>query len=216
MHPQHNDFTTIDTAGIKAIIVDIEGTTTDINFVHQTLFPYARERIASFVTEHQQRPDVAEQLALVTAEIGNNELSDCITALENWIDNDRKFGPLKALQGLIWQAGYENQDYHGHIYGDVVVALTDWKQAGIKLYVYSSGSVLAQKLLFAHTSFGDLTPVFSGYFDTAIGHKREAGAYANILQSIKLEGPEVLFLSDITEELDAAEENFINTGHLLR
>lgn len=216
MHPQHQTFASIDTSQVKAIIADIEGTTTDINFVHQTLFPYARQRMREYVLANAEQTAVAEQLALVKAEISSDSVEDCITALEAWIDNDRKFGPLKALQGLIWQEGYENRDYYGHLYGDVVVALTDWKQAGIKLYVYSSGSVLAQKLLFSNTEFGDLTPVFSGYFDTSVGHKREPQSYTNILKHIGLRGGDALFLSDITEELDAANASGMQVAHLVR
>lgn len=136
--------------------------------------------------------------------------------LEKWIDEDRKATPLKTLQGMIWRQGYESGELKGHVYADAKEVLRSWHDRGLRLYVYSSGSVEAQKLIFSHSVFGDLTPLFSGYFDTRVGAKREAQAYKTILREIALSGPDVLFLSDVGEELDAARAAGMKTCQLLR
>ena len=166
---------------IRAILTDIEGTTTSISFVVDVLFPYAYERMADFVAAHGDEPEVKAQLDAVRAETGE-ELSDAevVATLRRWIDEDRKATPLKNLQGMLWEAGYHNGDFTGHVYTDAVTKLREWHKAGLKLYVYSSGSVKAQQLIFGFSDAGDLTPLFSGYFDTRIGHKREADAYRAI------------------------------------
>lgn len=143
----------------------------------------------------------------VAAEIGAAGPDACITeVLQGWIDEDRKHTALKALQGMIWKAGYENADFHAHVYPDAVERLRAWQAQGLPLYVYSSGSVGAQKLFFAHSEAGDLLPLFSGHFDTEIGGKREAASYTRIAESLGLPPAEILFLSDVVEELDAARE----------
>jgi enolase-phosphatase E1 len=202
---------------IKAIITDIEGTTSSIDFVHQSLFPYAKARIRAFVTAHASEPAVARELAEV-ARLEGRELSpaEAGAVLERWIDEDRKITPLKALQGLIWAEGYAAGQLTGHVYADTPVYLRRWHDAGLRLYVYSSGSESAQKLIFGHSDAGDLTPLFSGYFDTRIGGKREAASYAAILDQIGLAAEQVLFLSDVGEELDAARAVGMKTCQLLR
>lgn len=202
---------------ITAILTDIEGTTSSISFVHEVLFPYARARMAEYVTAHADDPEVREQLASVAQELGS-EVSDdeAVAALLEWMDQDRKITPLKALQGMIWESGYSLGDFTGHVYPDAYARLLDWQALGIRLYVYSSGSVAAQKLLFGHTEFGDLTPFFSGYFDTRIGAKREAVSYQRIAQEIGLPAEQILFLSDIEQELDAARLAGMPTCHLVR
>jgi len=202
---------------IRAVLTDIEGTTTDIAFVHKILFPYARAHIADFVRAHAGDPFVREQLAVVSHEAGRALNDDeAIAQLIRWIDEDRKITPLKALQGVIWEQGYHNGDFTGHVYPEVPGSLRRWQAEGKKLYVYSSGSVQAQKLIFGYTPFGDLTPLFSGYFDTRIGGKREAGSYQRIAQEIGLPAGEILFLSDIVEELDAASAAGMQTIWLVR
>jgi enolase-phosphatase E1 len=136
--------------------------------------------------------------------------------LEKWTDEDRKATPLKALQGMIWKQGYEAGELQGHVYADSPEYLRRWHDRGLKLYVYSSGSVEAQKLIFAHTAYGDLTPLFSGYFDTRVGAKREAQSYKAILRETGLSGADLLFLSDVGEELDAARAAGLKTCQLLR
>jgi enolase-phosphatase E1 len=202
---------------IKAILTDIEGTTSSLSFVKDVLFPYSRARMAEFVRAHAAEPPVAAQLAEVRRVAGAALDDDGVAArLVQWIDEDRKITPLKALQGMIWERGYRDGALEGHVYEDAVRNLRKWKAAGLRLYIFSSGSVLAQKLLFGHTAFGDLTPLFSGYFDTAIGNKREAGAYTAIAHEIGHAPQQILFLSDIREELDAARAAGMATCWLVR
>lgn len=202
---------------IRAIVTDIEGTTSSISFVHKVLFPYARERIGEFVRSNAGDPQVVPHLNDVRQEAGESlDLDGIVNQLTRWIDEDRKATPLKALQGMIWEQGYRNGDFTGHIFADAADRLRSWYDQGIRLYVFSSGSVKAQQLLFGHSDAGDLTPLFSGYFDTRIGNKREPGAYREIIRSIGLPGSEILFLSDIVEELDAAQQAGMQTTMLVR
>src|SRR3989344_7699225 len=201
----------------KVIVTDIEGTTSSLSFVKDVLFPYSQKHVAEFVRRHAQDPAVRRELDEVRRLSGKNlSEADVIEQLIRWIDEDKKITPLKALQGMIWEDGYKKSDFKGHMYEDAVRHLRKWKDAGIRLYVYSSGSVLAQKLLFAHTDYGDLTPLFSGYFDTSIGGKREADSYRNIAESIGIAPADTLFLSDIREELDAAQAVGMQTRWLVR
>jgi enolase-phosphatase E1 len=190
---------------IRAILTDIEGTTSSLSFVKDVLFPYARERMGEFIRQHAKDPAVQRELDEVRR-ISGKKLTDAevIDQLTRWIDEDRKITPLKNLQGMIWENGYRQGDFKGHVYHDAMRQLRNWRRQGISIYVFSSGSVQAQKLLFAHTEYGDLTPLFSGYFDTTIGNKREAGSYRKIAAAIGTPPADILFLSDIREELDAA------------
>jgi len=203
---------------IKVIVTDIEGTTSAIDFVHDVLFPYARKHLPDFVRKHQSDPAVTPILDSVRNEAGeaDTDTERVIEILLQWIDADRKVTALKALQGLVWKQGYESGDFTGHMYEDAANGLRSWTAAGIDLYVYSSGSVGAQKLLFGHSDAGDLTPLFSGYFDTNIGHKREAASYRNIAEDIGISPTEILFLSDVAEELDAAAAAGMQTFQLVR
>jgi enolase-phosphatase E1 len=202
---------------IKAILTDIEGTTSSLSFVKDVLFPYARERMAEFVRRHAQEAAVRNELEGVRRLSGKNlSEPEIIEQLIRWIDEDKKITPLKSLQGMIWEDGYKKGAFKGHMYEDAVRHLKLWKQAGIRLYVFSSGSVHAQKLLFAHTEYGDLTPLFSGYFDTAIGNKREADSYHKIAAAIGAPPGDILFLSDIREELDAARAAGMQATWLVR
>lgn len=202
---------------IKAIVTDIEGTTSSIDFVHQTLFPYAKAHMRAFLRDHADNEDVQQQLFEVER-IEQNALSldSAADVLELWMTEDRKVTPLKALQGMIWRQGYEAGELKGHVYTDTPEYLRQWHAQGLKLYVYSSGSVEAQKLIFAYTAHGDLTPLFSGYFDTRIGGKREQGSYQSIAQQIGIPASQILFLSDIGEELDAARAAGLKTAQLIR
>jgi enolase-phosphatase E1 len=190
---------------VKSIVTDIEGTTSSLSFVKDVLFPYARARMGEFIHRHAKDPAVQRELDEVRR-ISGKKLTDAevIDQLTRWIDEDRKITPLKNLQGMIWEDGYRQGDFKGHVYHDAVRQLRNWRRQGISIYVFSSGSVQAQKLLFTHTEYGDLTPLFSGYFDTTIGNKREAGSYRKIAEAIGTKPDEILFLSDIIEELDAA------------
>lgn len=203
---------------IRAVVTDIEGTTSSLSFVKDVLFPYARSRIAGFVGEHAGEPAVRACLDECRAIMGEPEAGDdrVVAQLLRWIDEDRKITPLKTLQGMVWEHGYAAGDFSGHVYEDAVAALREWNARGVALYVYSSGSVQAQKLLFAHTPAGDLTPLFRGYYDTRIGAKVEAESYRRIAADIGLASGDILFLSDIERELDAAREAGMRSWQLVR
>ena len=194
------------TFAVGAIVTDIEGTTSSIAFVKDVLFPYARARLDAFIS------DRADDVAPILDEVRRLESDEALTPqrivalLERWMDEDRKIAPLKALQGMIWADGYASGELTGHVYADAAAALGAWRDAGIPLYVYSSGSVEAQKLIFRHTAFGDLTACFSGYFDTLIGGKLEPTSYRRIAAEIGLPGDKLLFLSDSAGEIDAAAQ----------
>jgi enolase-phosphatase E1 len=202
----------------QAILTDIEGTTSSISFVHDVLFPYATSALPSFIREHRDEPDVVRLLDDTRSETGDPEsdVERLIDTLLAWIDEDRKATPLKALQGLVWEHGYRTGSFTGHVYDDAVRGLRRWHDAGIPLYVYSSGSTKAQQLLFGHSDAGDLTPMFSGYFDTRVGHKRDEASYAAIAESTGRPPGEILFLSDVAEELDAAETAGMRTIQIVR
>ena len=204
---------------IRVILTDIEGTTTSLSFVHDVLFPYAAEHIGQFVMDGgAEDPAIREQLEAVAERSGvsANDLPGLVEVLENWIREDRKETPLKTLQGMLWQQGYQQGAFRGHVYPDAAEALRRWHDRGLRLYVYSSGSVKAQKLIFGHSDQGDLTPFFSGYFDTRVGGKRDPESYRAILDQIGMEPETVLFLSDVAEELEAAETVGLKTAWLVR
>lgn len=193
----------------KFILLDIEGTTTSIDFVHQVLFPYASAHLPAFVGARQDDPRVAQALEAVKATVLEEQSrqidsAEAVAQLLHWIAEDRKFPALKALQGYLWREGYETGQYKGHVYPDVVPALRHWQQSGVAMGIYSSGSVAAQQLLFQYSDFGDLRHFFSGYFDTGVGHKRAAASYSVISSTVGIEPAHILFLSDVAEELDAA------------
>lgn len=203
---------------IKAILTDIEGTTSAVSFVFDVLFPYAARHLPDFVRQHATRADVAEQLDAVRRDSDEPgaEVERVIEILLGWIAKDRKATPLKALQGMVWEQGYQAGQLKGHVYPDAVEALQRWHRQGFQLFVYSSGSIQAQKLIFGCSEAGDLSPLFKGYFDTTSGPKREAQSYRRITQAIGLEASQILFLSDIVEELDAAREAGMATCGLAR
>ncbi|WLG92212.1 acireductone synthase [Pseudomonas cucumis] len=203
---------------IKAILTDIEGTTSAVSFVFDVLFPYAAKHLPDFIRENAGRADVAEQLAAVRHDCGEPQadVERVIEILLGWIGEDRKATPLKALQGMVWEQGYQAGELKGHVYPDAVEALKRWHQEGFKLFVYSSGSIQAQKLIFGCSDAGDLSPLFSGYFDTTSGPKREAQSYERITQAIGVEASQILFLSDVVQELDAARAAGMATCGLAR
>ncbi|PWE46137.1 acireductone synthase [Pseudomonas prosekii] len=203
---------------IKAILTDIEGTTSAVSFVFDVLFPYAAKHLPEFVRQNAGRVDVAEQLDAVRRDSDEPQadVERVIEILLDWIAEDRKATPLKALQGMVWEQGYQSGQLKGHVYPDAVDALKRWHQDGFQLFVYSSGSIQAQKLIFGCSEAGDLSPLFSGYFDTTSGPKREAQSYQRITQAIGVAAGEILFLSDIVEELDAARTAGMATCGLAR
>jgi len=203
---------------ITTVLTDIEGTTTDIRFVHNVLFPYAREHLADYLTAQWGNPEVVAVVKQVRNELADQAANKGVitSTLLDWIDQDKKITPLKTLQGLMWSDGYANGDFTGHLYQDAYEYLTSWHAKGLSLNVFSSGSVNAQKLLFKYSDFGDLTALFDGYYDTNYGHKREPEAYQAIAKAIGVPPEQVLFLSDIQEELDAAKVAGIQTCLLER
>lgn len=205
----------------KLFLFDIEGTTTDIHFVHKVLFPYSHQALEQYVLHHQTHPVVVKALEDVRATVWAEEkkqlgLYDVIAKLKDWIKTDRKHGALKEIQGLIWDVGYSTGEFKGHLYPDVKPfferILSEKKQIGI----YSSGSVHAQKLIFGFSTEGDLTPKISHFFDTKVGGKREVSSYAQIAQLTKLAPEEIHFFSDIAEELKAAKAAGMGVTQLLR
>ena len=203
---------------IGAIVTDVEGTATSIAFVREKLFPYAQTHLSRFVETHADDPEVAALLAEARALAGRPDFDTprTIRLLQDWTDADKKATPLKTLQGLIWDDGFRRGELVGDVYPDVPPALRRWHDAGVKLYVYSSGSVQAQRLVFGFTPFGDLTPFFSGYFDTRVGSKLEQTSYRVIAAAIDTAPQEILFLSDAVGELDAAQVAGLKTTALDR
>ena len=215
-------------ASVKVILTDIEGTTSSISFVKDVLFPYAAEHLPEYVRGHLN-DDAVKTALQQTAElaeadgqtINSDDTKALIAKLLQWIAEDRKATPLKSLQGLIWKTGYENGDYKAHMYPDAIEYLKTWDLMALPIYVYSSGSIKAQQLFFKYSEGGDLLGLFSGHFDTTSGGKKEAQSYRNILSKLQnnhtgLQAENVLFLSDIKEELDAAREAGMQTVWLLR
>lgn len=203
---------------IRAIVTDIEGTTSSTSFVRDVLFPYARKRLPAFIETHGDQPEIQHWLQAAAQEAGLTEArrQEIIELLLQWIDQDRKSTALKALQGMIWRDGYVAGDYRAHLYPEVHAKLRDWRADGLRLYVYSSGSVPAQQLFFRYSEAGDLTPLFAGYFDTETGPKRETMSYHRIAEAVGEQPQHIMFLSDIVEELDAAKEAGLHTGWLVR
>ena len=202
----------------RAVLTDIEGTTSAITFVHDVLFPYASRALPGFVRANARDPDIAALLDDARQDANETDATTerVIEIMLAWIAEDRKATPLKSLQGHIWRDGYESGAFTGHMYDDAVDGLRRWHAAGIDLYVYSSGSVGAQRLIFGFSDVGDLTPLLNGYFDTHVGHKQETDSYRQIAETIGLPAADILFLSDVAEELDAARDAGMKTTQLVR
>ncbi len=196
-----------------AVLTDVEGTTTPVRFVHDVLFPYARAALPAFVRSRGGEPEIASALDRVRRAHPGREPLD---TLLDWMDRDSKAEPLKTLQGLVWRDGYGSGQLRSELYPDVAPALRRWRQAGLRLAVYSSGSVGAQRLIFGHSPAGDLTGLFEAFFDTRVGAKREPASYAAIASALELAPAEILFLSDVAAELDAAAVSGLRTCQLLR
>lgn len=209
---------------MKAILLDIEGTTTPIDFVHRTLFPFAKEHIGKYVAEHfdhlrDEIIAVADEHAHdreYTLPLDPTEPGSVTAYLEFQIDHDRKSTPLKSIQGMIWKEGYESGDLVSQVFDDVPAAFERWNADEKRIAIYSSGSALAQKLIFTHSDRGDLSKFIDNYFDTNVGRKREAASYRNIASELGLDPGEILFVSDITQELDAARSAGMQTALSVR
>jgi len=219
------------TVSTRVILLDIEGTTSSIRFVYDEMFPYVRRELAEFLGHHAGDAKVlaaARQIALDGGKSSLRELTGCddlqseaaqqrLTAeVIRQMDADLKATGLKDLQGQVWEAGFKSGELLAHVYDDVPTCLRKWKDAGKDLRIYSSGSVQAQVLFFGHTVAGNLLPLLSGHYDTTIGSKRESQSYQHIAADIGCPPADILFLSDITAELDAAKTAGLRTGLLLR
>lgn len=207
--------------GTRAVLTDIEGTTTPLSFVLDVLFPYARRRLDAACASGE--PRFAEALGLLRQEHQEEKERESLpdfgdgASYAHWLmDHDRKSTGLKMLQGILWEDGYRVGELRGQVWPDVADALRTWKENGFRTRIFSSGSVLAQKLLFGHSDQGDLLPWFEGFHDTTTGPKQTPASYTAIAGSFGLPPREILFLSDVTAELDAARDAGLQTGLLLR
>lgn len=203
---------------IAAVVTDIEGTTSSIGFVHDVLRPYALKHIGNFIREHSEERDVMRVLSRLSANTGIplHKIEDIIKLLQQWIREDSKDAELKAIEGMVWEKAYKQGLFQAHVYEDVPEVLQKWQQEERNIYVYSSGSIKSQQLFFRFSECGDLRLLFSGYFDSAIGPKREVKSYINLAEAIALPPEKIMFLSDIKEELDAAAFAGFQTTWILR
>ncbi len=205
---------------MTCIVTDIEGTTSSISFVKDVLFPYAATSLPAFVQAHAQDQKIAEIITAIKQQCHLKSNDAVVQQCLDWIAADEKQTALKALQGHIWKLGYERGDYQAHVYPDAFEKLTDWHQAGIPLYVYSSGSIYAQELFFHYSCFGDMRGLFLGNFDTTTGPKQDVASYRAIAQAISDDASDkaqdIIFLSDIIAELDAAQDAGMQTWHVQR
>ena len=216
----------LSSAGIRGILLDIEGTTTPIAFVHDVLFTYARQHVREYLV--QQAHTLTEDIALLreehTRDTSSGEqpppFTDDAASIANYvhwlIDRDRKSTGLKSLQGKIWREGYTSGTLKSQVFSDVRPAFERWHKSGLRISIFSSGSALAQQLLFAHTEDGDLTNFISDYFDTNVGAKGDAESYRRIAKNMNLPPVEILFISDVVTELDAATEAGMKTRLSIR
>ena len=202
---------------VRGILLDIEGTTTPIAFVHDVLFSYARDHVREFLEANVAAEEVRADIALLRDEragdvreapslTGESDIESIAAYVEWLISVDRKSTGLKSLQGKIWRQGYLDGSLKSQVFADVAPAFERWRSRGLSISIFSSGSVLAQQLLFAHTEVGDLTPFIDSYFDTKIGKKGEAESYRKIAEAMGFDPEQILFVSDVVGELDAASE----------
>lgn len=211
----------------RCLLLDIEGTTSSVSFVYDVMFPYVRRELIAFLRQQSAAPEVVAALELTAQDLGFTALSDWRAAsgghpeqlaadVFGLMDGDVKATGLKQLQGLVWEAGFASGELKAHVYDDVPPALDKWNKLGLEVRIYSSGSIHAQRLFFGHTIAGDLLPQFRGHYDTTTGPKKEASSYTQIAADIGLPPAEILFLSDIPAELDAAAAAGMQTGLVKR
>jgi enolase-phosphatase E1 len=208
----------------RGILLDVEGTTSSISFVYDVLFEHAKKNVASFLAAHRNDPQVrtaalglARGLGLPDDVLVTDEgLTRLALGAVDLMNRDIKETSLKALQGMIWRGGYESGEIVAHVFDDVPPALAAWADSGLDVRIYSSGSIEAQRLFFAHTAAGDLTPHLRGHYDTTTGPKREAASYAAIAADMGLAPQRILFVSDVGAELDAARAAGMATALAIR
>ena len=210
--------------GGRGILLDVEGTTSSISFVYDVLFAVARQHVGDFLRQHRLDPAVQAAAAVLATETGAADatLADpagttrLALAAIDLMNRDVKSTPLKALQGMIWRSGFDSGELVSHVFEDVPETLAQWADSGLDVRIYSSGSIDAQKLFFSHTCAGDLTPHLRGHYDTTTGPKREAASYRAIAVDMGMEPREILFISDVGEELDAARQAGMATALAIR
>lgn len=210
--------------GGRGIVLDVEGTTSSISFVYDVLFAFARKHVADFLVQNRLDPVVQAAAVSLAAETGAADatLADpegttrLALAAIDLMNRDVKSTPLKTLQGLIWRSGFESGELVSHVFDDVPETLAQWADSGLDVRIYSSGSIDAQKLFFSHTGAGNLTPHLRGHYDTTTGPKREAASYRAIAADMEMEPREILFVSDVGEELDAARQAGMATALAIR
>jgi enolase-phosphatase E1 len=213
----------------RGILLDIEGTTSSISFVYDVMFPFVRRELEAYLRANWGSPELAEACELISQDaghrafaawLGNHDSETQLAAVRDealrWMDTDAKTTGLKRLQGMIWESGFASGELQAHVYDDVPPALRSWKAAGLDVRIYSSGSVQAQKLFFGHTIYGNLLHLLQGHYDTTIGPKREPASYLAIAEDMHLPPQEILFLSDVTAELDAARRAGLQTALVRR
>jgi len=205
----------------EGILLDVEGTTSSIAFVHETLFGFARDHMPEFLAGHGEEPRVAELVACIVAEadrlaVESDGPGDAAAAAAELMASDAKFGPLKELQGMVWRQGFESGELVAHLFDDVPPALARWRDAGLDVRIFSSGSVEAQRLFFAHTAVGDLSGLLRGHYDTTTGAKRDPESYRRIAADYGCEPRKILFVSDVVDELDAARAAGMATALAVR
>lgn len=207
----------------RGILLDIEGTTSAVSYVYEVMFPYARSGLDAYLASHWDDAATAAACEQMARDVGCDSLSQDEMRDEaiRLMEGDVKATGLKQLQGLIWEAGFKSGELRAHVFPDVSPALAAWREAGVDLRIYSSGSVHAQKLFFAHSQCGDLLPYISAHYDTTTGPKREAQSYQRIADDWTLgnqpaQAAEILFLSDVVAELDAAQSAGMQTALVAR
>ncbi|XP_076905553.1 putative bifunctional methylthioribulose-1-phosphate dehydratase/enolase-phosphatase E1 [Bidens hawaiensis] len=210
----------------RCVVLDIEGTTTPISFVTDVLFPYARDNVRVHLEETYETVDTKDDIKLLRSQVEDDlqngvagavpvpsddagkeaVIAALVANVEEMIKADRKITSLKQLQGHIWRTGFEKNEIKGVVYDDVSPALERWHASGVKVYIYSSGSRLAQRLIFGYTNYGDLRKYLCGFFDTKVGYKREATSYIEISESLGVDKPsDILFITDVIQEAEAAK-----------
>ena len=207
----------------SVVLLDIEGTTSSIDFVHEVMFPFARKRVPEYVTANWDSPELNQCIELLSKDLEHDSVASwlngdgatnqqtVVDAVINMIDNDVKATGLKQPQGIIWKSGFHSGEMVAHLYDDTAPALKHWKESGLDLRIYSSGSIAAQKLFFGHSVAGDLLDLFSAHYDTTTGPKKEAESYRKIVADIGIEANQIVFVSDVPAELDAAAEAGLQT-----
>jgi enolase-phosphatase E1 len=198
----------------EIVLLDIEGTISSQSFVIRVLYSYLRERLPAYVAAHRDYPEIQRILDDTVALAGDG--ADPVETLLAWLAVDKKAPPLKKVQGLVWEHGYAEGAFKGHIYDDALAVLTRWKAAGVPLYIFSSGSLQSQIQFFQFNQAGDLRPLFSGHFDTDTGAKVETGSYLRIAEAIGVAPEQILFFSDNPRELVAAEAAGVQRVQVLR